>query len=237
MAEESETLAETGPDTLTMPSNEAEPKQPQPAVAECPAPLGAVSRSLGGFHFYSGQPGEQIEAHHYVTVLDEGLMQAMIFDGVGANAKLLGVEYIIDADRFAGLPEPEKLLWHSLAYEVKSGLLIAPGLDPESEHALMEQLVHSYAKTWHTWHGSQDSKIPLGIPALMMAFTADGQIDLGLVDARDHQFDVDTESIAANREDIPMPKTDPLADAWQRGKVIVLEAVLLGEAPDADDGA
>jgi hypothetical protein len=232
MFEDAENPAETGIEIVTIPSNEAEQKQPTPAEAKPPAPLGAVSRYLDGFHFYSGQRSEQVEAHHYVTVLDEGLMQAMIFDGNGPDAKLIGVEYIIDAERFAGLPEPEKLLWHSHGYEVKSGLLIAPGLDEESEHALMEQLVHSYGKTWHTWHGSHDSDIPLGIPALMMAFTAPGQIDEGLVHDRDQRFGVDTHAIAARRKDIPTPITDPLADAWEQGEVIVLEAVQHVAEPD-----
>ena len=44
----------------------------------------------------------------------------------------------------------------------------------------MEQVVSTYGKTWHTWHTDRDKELPYGIPALMMGFTADGQLDPAL---------------------------------------------------------
>ena len=64
----------------------------------------------------------------------------------------MGVEYIISARLFETLPEEEKKLWHSHDYEVKSGSLVAPGLPQAAERRLMEQVVSTYGKTWHTWH-------------------------------------------------------------------------------------
>ena len=84
-------------------------------------PLNAVSAYLNGFHFYNGHMNGQMEAHHYVTRLNEDVMQALIYDGNGRDAKLMGVEYIISARLFETLPEEEKKLWHSHDYEVKSG--------------------------------------------------------------------------------------------------------------------
>jgi hypothetical protein len=42
-----------------------------------------------------------------------------------ADARLIGIECIITEERFLGLPEDEKRLWHSHDYEVKSGILVA----------------------------------------------------------------------------------------------------------------
>ena len=189
------------------------------------APLGAVSAYLNGFHFYNGDMNGQMEAHHYVTRLNEDVMQALIYDGNGRDAKLMGVEYIISARLFATLPEQEKKLWHSHDYEVKSGTLVAPGLPQVAEKQLMEQVVSTYGKTWHTWHTDRDKELPYGIPALMMGFTADGQLDPALEKARDARLDVDTQAIRRSRASIPPPRVDPAANAWKKGEVIQLQRV------------
>lgn len=49
-----------------------------------------------------------MEAHHYVTVLNEDVMQAVIYDGNTKNARLMGVEYIISERLFKTLPPEEK---------------------------------------------------------------------------------------------------------------------------------
>jgi len=189
------------------------------------APLNAVSAYLNGFHFYNGDMNGQMEAHHYVTRVNEDVMQALIYDGNGSDAKLMGVEYIISARLFATLPEDEKKLWHSHDYEVKSGSLVAPGLPQVAEKQLMEQVVSTYGKTWHTWHTDRDKELPYGIPALMMGFTADGQLDPALEKARDDRLGVDTQAIRRSRESILQPTVDPAANAWEKGEVIQLQRV------------
>jgi hypothetical protein len=196
-------------------------------VLQAEAPIRAISTYLDGVHFYNGELGEQVEAHHYVTILSEDVMQAVIFDGNEEDARLIGVEYIISQKLFEQLPTDEKKLWHSHAYEVKSGLAVTPGLPAAAEHELMEKLAPTYGKTWHTWHTRADETVPLGIPALMMSFTEDGQIDPELLAEREQRLGVSTADIAARRADIPQPEIDPNADAWMKGEVIQLEAVLL----------
>ncbi len=92
----------------------------------------------------------------------------MIYDGNVSDAKLMGLEYIVSDTVFATLPPEEKALWHSHVHEVKSGQLVAPGVPAPAEHALMEKLVRTYGKTWHTWHTDRDKQLPLGEPHLMM---------------------------------------------------------------------
>ena len=130
------------------------------AVLQDRPPVDAINAYLDGFHFYNGQMKVQMEAHHYCAILNEDVIQCTIYDGNVKDAKLMGVEYIISETLFAGLPEQEKALWHSHVQEVTSGQLIAPGIPEVAEHALMEKLIHTYGKTWHTWDTSHGSGRP-----------------------------------------------------------------------------
>jgi hypothetical protein len=185
-------------------------------------PVDAMTAYLNGFHFYADDMGRQVEAHHYCTHLTEDFHQCVIFDSAGKDAKLIGVEYIVSERVFKSLPDDEKRLWHSHHYEVKSGELIAPGVPDIAEHALMKDLVSTYGKTWHTWQIDRDKNLPLGIPQLMMGFTADGQADADMVGDRDRRLDVSTADQKKNRADIAMPEPDPKSNAWQSGKVAQL---------------
>ena len=185
-------------------------------------PIEAINAYLDGFHFYSGRMQVQMEAHHYCSILNEDLIQCVIYDGNVKDAKIMGVEYIVSEKLFAGLPAAEKALWHSHVHEVKSGQLIAPGIPQVAEHELMEKLVHTYGKTWHTWHTDLHKTLPLGIPQLMMGFTSDGQADAGMVAQRDKRFGVSSDDKKKDRADISAPAIDPGADAWQKGNALQL---------------
>jgi hypothetical protein len=186
------------------------------------APVNALNAYLDGFHFYNGDMKSQMEAHHYCGHLNEDVIQCVIFDGNGGNAKVMGVEYIISAKLFAGLPSGEKQLWHSHVHEVRSGQLIAPGIPEIAEHELMEKIAATYGKTWHTWHTDKDLELPLGAPQLMMGFTQDGQANEAMIAQRDRRFEVSSAEKRQQRADIAYPATDPAADAWQKGEVVQL---------------
>jgi hypothetical protein len=185
-------------------------------------PIEALNAYLNGFHFYNGNMRGQMEAHHYCSVLNEELIQCMIYDGNVADAKIMGVEYIVSAKLFRDLPAQEKALWHSHVHEVKSGQLIAPGIPEVAEMELMKKLVGTYGKTLHTWHTDLHKALPYGVPQIMMGFTADGQADATMVAQRDKRFGVSSQEKRAARADIPTPTIEPGADAWQKGHVVQL---------------
>jgi len=114
-------------------------------------PLRAMSTYLNGFHLYADDMGRQVEALHFCIHLRHDLHQCVIFDRNEPDARLIGIEYIISEERFRGLPGGEKRLWHSHHYEVKSGVLAAPGIPDLAEHAYFSDLVTTYGKTFHTW--------------------------------------------------------------------------------------
>jgi Protein of unknown function (DUF1264) len=181
-------------------------------------PIEAINAYLNGFHFYSGLLQVQMEAHHYCAIVNEDVTQCVLYDGNVTDAKIMGVEYIISATLFERLPEAEKLLWHSHVHEVKSGQLIAPGIPQAAEHRLMQKLVGTYGKTWHTWHTDLHKELPRGVPQLMMGFTADEQADPRMVADRDQRFGVDSAQKRKDREDIAPPPVLAGADAWQQGR-------------------
>ncbi|WP_207513922.1 OBAP family protein [Longitalea luteola] len=183
------------------------------------SPLSKINVYLDGFHFYNGNINAQMEAHHYVSQINEDLYQAIMYDGNGPDAKIMGVEYIVTEKLFKTLPEEEKKLWHSHHHEVKSGTLIAPGIPLVAEHELMEKLVSTYGKIIHTWHTDQNRTLPVGSPMIMMGFTRDGQLKQELLADRDKRFNISTAEKKKNRADIPVPAIDPMANAWEKGDV------------------
>lgn len=192
------------------------------AVMQDKPPVEALNAYLDGFHFYNGKMKSQMEAHHYCAIVNEDVIQCVIYDGNVRDAKLMGVEYIVSGKLYQGLPAAEKALWHSHVHEVKSGQLIAPGIPAVAEKALMQKLVGTYGKTWHTWHTDLHKQLPLGVPQLMMGFTQDGQADATMVAGRDARFNVDSQEKRRQRADIVAPAIDPGADAWQHGKAFQL---------------
>jgi len=187
------------------------------------APISAIGAHVCGIHFYSGNMKRQLIAQHYCSHLSDEVLQCVIYDSERKDARLIGVEYIVSAKIFESLPAGEKKFWHSHNYEVKSGALTAPGAPEAAEKDLMKVLIGTYGKTWHTWQVDRGDKLPLGIPQLMMAFTKDGQLDPKIAAERDQLYSISVAAKKAARADIPDPKIDPGADAWQKGSAVQLD--------------
>lgn len=182
-------------------------------------PVEAMSTYLNGFHMYADEMGRQVEASHFCIHLQPDLHQCVIFDSNRPDARLIGIEYIITAERFRALPDDEKRLWHSHHYEVKSGILVAPGIPELAERVYFQDLVSTYGKTFHTWQYDRDD-FPYGVPQLMMAFTEDGQANQAMVAERDRRLGVSTPARRRDRAAIPTSPLVPGANAWQSGRAL-----------------
>jgi Protein of unknown function (DUF1264) len=101
-------------------------------------------------------------------------------------------------------------------------VLTAPGMADADEKGLMEVLIGTYGKNWHTWQIDRGDKIPMGIPQLMMAFTKDGQAKANIVAERDKLYG-DSNSKKTAPADIPDFKVDPGADGWQKSAPVQLD--------------
>jgi hypothetical protein len=190
-------------------------------------PVAAIHAHLCGFHFYNGDPKRALRVDHYCSHVNADVFQCIIYDGDGSNARLIGVEYVISETLFNALPAAEKKLWHSHRYEVMSGQLTAPGLPDAAEKALMATLVNTYGKTWQFWQVDRGDALPLGLPKLMMGFTADGQAEPQMLTDYERARSIDLTKAKGKRADLPTRPIAPGADAWQQGPAFQISDELL----------
>lgn len=60
----------------------------------------------------------QVVAHHFCSHVSGDMRQCIIYDSNKADAKLIGIEYIISRKLFETLPMEERKYWHSHEFEV-----------------------------------------------------------------------------------------------------------------------
>lgn len=127
---------------------------------------------LDGYHTYrkeadlSGDKQQQIRTAHYCKQVNPDMFQCLIYDGNTADAKCIGVEYVITDNLFKTLPAEEQKMWHPHDSEVDTGLLILPGLPKEKQKEVLTALRTTHGKTWQVWPNLSE-KVPLGQPELM----------------------------------------------------------------------
>jgi len=174
-------------------------------------PVNLIHLYLCAFHISKENPAIQIESHHFCSQQGRKVHQCVIYNSRSSDAKLLGVEYIVDDATYRSLPEEEKKYWHPHAYEIMAGQLVAPDL-PTLGDDIFPGLIMTWGKTWHTWRDPA-TELPTGEPMLMWSANGDGQIADSLVAKRDAQFKISTSDIRKRRSsfgypvpNIPAPK-------------------------------
>jgi hypothetical protein len=125
---------------------------------------------------------------------------------------------MISTKLFETLDTEERKLWHTHAFEVKSGMLVMPkpAIIPTSaweiaENKEMEEVVTLYGKTFHFWQIDRGDKLPLGMPRLMGSYTEKEsfpEFDKA-VGERDKRIGVDHKEKQKVREYIKVPDLHP----------------------------
>jgi hypothetical protein len=197
------------------------------SLMQAKAPVEEIALYLNGFHVSKDDPTKQMEAHHYCNQANEDLAQCVLFDGNTAEARMMGIEYIISEKLYNTLPAEEKPYWHPHNYEILSGQLRMPGLPDAAEKETLKGKMNSYGKTWHTWmtgmHGQPADPLPFGPPHLQWSFNRDGEEMPGMVAARDKRFDFDTADERQDRQDLvklakPQGGVAAMAELFPGGK-------------------
>jgi len=179
------------------------------------APIKEINLHLCGFALYYDDPKRQVWIHHYAHWINDDVAQCAVYDGEDANARLIGIEYVISSKLFETLPTEEQKMWHSHAYDCKCGSFIAPRLPNAVEHPVVKELANTYGKTWVLWQTDRSDKLPMGEAKLMGVATKDGVWDKSLFQKRDAYYGYSTEKIVKQREDIAAASVNPNADSWQ----------------------
>jgi hypothetical protein len=191
-------------------------------------PVEKISMYLDGFHTTKADPRMQMEAHHYCNQVTEDLAQCILYDGNRADARMMGIEYIVSERVYTALPAEEKPYWHPHNFEILSGQLRMPGLPDVAEKEALEGKINSYGKTWHTWmtgmHGGKNDPLPLGAPQLQWSFNRDGEAQPAMVEARDARMKLNTAEARRARQDL-------VALAKPQGGVAALADMFLNAKP------
>ncbi|GAA5936816.1 OBAP family protein [Sporobolomyces koalae] len=191
-------------------------------------PIQQIHQHLIGLHTYATDRSRVVPSHHFCSCApkhEKGTVrQCIIYDSDKADARLIGIEYVIDEDVFHSLDKDEQRYWHSHKYEVESGMLClrTKGIVPQmaedaAEKPQMQELHRSYGKTIHTWAVDSSPSLPLGPPNLMMAFTANDQVSPSVHAALKEHEGIDVEykrQVRAKYLDHDYKK-HPNADQWE----------------------
>nr|GMD08303.1 oil body-associated protein 2C [Ipomoea batatas] len=182
-------------------------------------PIKEMSQHACTFAIYSHDMSRQIETHHFITRINQDFLQCAVYDSDESHGRLIGVEYIISDKLYEGLPEDEQKLWHSHAYEIKSGLWVNPRIPEMLGRSELENLAKTYGKFWCTWQTDRGDKLPIGLPSLMMSPQAvnPGIVKPELVEKRDNKYNISTNSLKESRVEIAEPEwINPQADYWKQ---------------------
>ncbi|TVU01581.1 hypothetical protein EJB05_52953, partial [Eragrostis curvula] len=194
-------------------------------------PVRQMKQHACSFALYAHDMGRQLEVHHFVSRLNQDVLQCAVYDSDKPSARLIGVEYIVSDAIFEGLPPDEQKLWHSHAYEVKAGLWTDVGVPEALQRSEMAGLAKTYGKFWCTWQVDRGDALPLGAPALMVSPQAaePGRARADLVARRDERCRVDSSAsgLKAARVEMEEPEwINPNADYWRlHGKGFAVDVV------------
>ncbi|KAI5659819.1 hypothetical protein M9H77_28612 [Catharanthus roseus] len=190
-------------------------------------PIKQMSQHACTFALYNQDMTRQIETHHYITRVNQDFLQCAVYDSDDSSGRLIGVEYIVSDKIFETLPADEQKLWHSHAYEIKSGLWVTPRVPEMVVKPELENLAKTYGKFWCTWQTDRGDKLPLGPPALMVSPQAVnlGMIRPDLIQKRDDKYNISTDTMKSTRVEIAEPEwLNPQADYWkQHGKGFAID--------------
>lgn len=103
-------------------------------------------------------------AHHYCKGgLPGGVTACQLYDSDENNARLIGVEFIIDADAYAALPETEQALWHHHKEEIGQVDPTLPDMTEEEAEEFVKSIEETYGKIFLVWDSPKD-ELPVGQP-------------------------------------------------------------------------
>src|SRR4051812_3556673 len=69
-------------------------------LVQSKGPVADISMYRDGFHAAKDDPQMQMEAPHYCNQVNEDFAQCVLYDGNTADARLMGIEYIISSNSY-----------------------------------------------------------------------------------------------------------------------------------------
>ncbi len=103
--------------------------------------------------------------HHYCKPVSGGLTECQLYDSDKPDARLIGVEMVVDAATYNKFSKKEKALWHYHRIEIPKVDAILPDLSPEEAAKTLKGLQETYGKVYILWNPAK-SETPVGKPVI-----------------------------------------------------------------------
>ena len=101
-------------------------------------------------------------AHHYCKPVSGGLTECQLYDSDKPDARLIGVEVIVDKETWKKFSKKEKALWHYHKIEIPKVEAVLPDVSPEESAKIIKGMEETYGKVYILWDPVK--KEPLGKP-------------------------------------------------------------------------
>ena len=135
---------------------------PQRAPAGNPKPSEGWTLHIDALLHYPGKPS--MVAHHYCKPVS-GLIECQLYDSDAPNARLVGIETIVDAATYAKFPEAEKRMWHYHKTEIPKVSATLPDLSAEEAAKVVKSIEETYGKIYLAWDPGLET-LPAGSPSV-----------------------------------------------------------------------
>ena len=134
----------------------------QRAPAGNPKPSEGWTLHIDALLHFPGKPS--MVAHHYCKPV-QGLIECQLYDSDAPNARLVGIETIVDAATYAKFPEAEKRMWHYHKTEIPKVSATLPDLSAEEAAKVVKSIEETYGKIYLAWDPGLET-LPSGAPSV-----------------------------------------------------------------------
>ncbi len=100
--------------------------------------------------------------HHYCKPVSGGLTECQLYDSDKPDARLIGVEVIVDKETWKKFSKKEKALWHYHKIEIPKVEAVLPDVSPEESAKIIKSMEETYGKVYILWDPAR--KEPLEKP-------------------------------------------------------------------------
>jgi uncharacterized protein DUF1264 len=101
-------------------------------------------------------------AHHYCKPVSGGLTECQLYDSDKPDARLVGIEVIVDKATWGKFSKKEKELWHYHKIEIPKVAAVLPDVSPEESAKILKSIEETYGKVYILWDPAK--KEPMGKP-------------------------------------------------------------------------
>jgi hypothetical protein len=128
----------------------------------------AAGGPTGGFDLHidakAHLPGNpEAIAHHFCKGVAGGMFECLLFESDAPDARLVGVEVVVDAATWQGFDAAEQGLWHYHKEEIPLLQPALPGLSEAEAAEVAQSLEETYGKVYILWDPTV-SELPIGQP-------------------------------------------------------------------------